>query len=347
MASGFSISRSDYIKGIEWLGERIAYPEPEIKGDTFPLTWADDGELYASAGDPLWGETIDGLDVQKFSGRPPDYRITKLNHMNDYVGSGGAGPKPTGMLCVDGVLYLAFQNLLGLRQPAFGVLSQHGSDAQIIYSPNKGISWIPQRSDITRPMFPGNKFGGPAFVNFGCNNANARDDYVYAISTEQWDNGSNVRLGRAPRESIMRRESWEWVCAFGPGGEPAWSSELEAAVPVLSMHRHIGLPEMAYLAGIKRYLLLSWHLHRDASGDDGSDLLVFEAPEPWGPFALVHFEEYWESKEFTPYCPRIPLKWLEPDGITGWLLFSGSWSQAGQKAGYYRAHIRRFRLKMR
>jgi hypothetical protein len=32
-------------------------------------------------------------------------------------------------------------------------------------------------------------------VNFGRNNAGARDGYAYAVSTDQWDNGSpGVRL---------------------------------------------------------------------------------------------------------------------------------------------------------
>ena len=82
-------------------------------------------------------------------------------------------------------------------------------------------------------------------------------------------------------------------------------------MPVLSLHRWLGLPEMVYLAGIQRYLLVTWRLHKDFSPDDGTDLLVFEAPEPWGPFSLVHFEEYWEGKEYNPYCPRVPLKWIE------------------------------------
>ena len=113
-----------------------------------------------------------------------------------------------------------------------------------------------------------------------------------------------------------------------------------------SLHRWLGLPEMVYLAGIKRYLLLTWRLHRDFSGDDGTDLVVLEAPEPWGPFSLVHFEEYWEGREVNPYCPRVPLKWMGADGRSGWIQFSGSWSPAGQKAGYYRSHVRPFRLVM-
>jgi hypothetical protein len=332
MATSFNLPHSTFFAGLEWLGERIPYPEAEKKGDTFPMTWADDDEIYTSAGDPLWGETTSGLDVEKFSGGPTDYKISKVHPMNDYLGWGGDGPKPSGMICVDGILYLAFQNMLRARKAPYSLLSQHGSDAQVVYSPNKGLFWIPTLANIPVPMFPGHKFGGPAFVNFGQNNANARDGYVYAVSSDQWDNGSNLRVGR--------------VCAFTPSGEPAWSFDLNEAVPVLSLHRWLSIPEMVYLAGVQRYLLFTWRLHQDFSPDQGTDLLVFESPEPWGPFSLVHYEEYWEGKAYNPYCPRLPLKWMEADGVTGWLQFSGSWGPEGQKAGFYRSNVRPFRLKL-
>ncbi len=347
MESPVLIPRSSFIQSFEWLGERIPYPEKDIKGDTFPMTWAENDEIYTSAGDPLWGETPGGLDVQKFSGGPTDYKITKVNHMNDYLGWGGDGPKPAGMICVNGVLYLSFQNMLRMRKPPYSLHSQHGSDAQIVYSTNKGGMWIPALQTIKAPMFPGHKFGGPSFVNFGKDNANARDEYVYAVSSDQWDNGSNIRLGRVPADEIMRAEAWQWVCSFDHAGQPAWHHDLDEAIPILSLHRSLGLPDMVWLEGIKRYLLFTWHLRKDFSPDDGTDLIVLEAPEPWGPFSLVYYEECWEGKEFTPYCPRLPLKWMEPDGVTGWLQFSGAWGPVGQNAGYYRSNVRRFRLKMR
>ena len=345
------IPRSQVIQGLEWMGDHISYADAGVKGDTFPMTWADDDEIYTSAGDPNWGETLDGLDVERFSGGPSDYTITKVSPMNDYRGWGGNGPKPSGMICVDGILYLAFQNLRGNQKAPHSLISQHGSDAHIVYAVRNnsgwGVgSWVPAFANIGAPMFPGYKFGGPSFVNFGRNNANARDGYVYAVSSDQWDNGSNLRLGRVPKASIVRREAWEWVCAFDPAGEPAWSHDLDASVPVLSLHRWLGIPEMVYLAGIKRYLLLTWRLHKDFSGDDGTDLIVLDAPEPWGPFTLVHVEEYWEGKAFNPYCPRIPLKWMDAKGDAGWVQFSGSWSPTGQKAGYYRSSVRPFRLRM-
>jgi len=341
------IPKSTYIKGIEWLSDRIPYPDHSVKGDTYPVTWADDDAIYTSSGDPLWGGKEHGLDVERLIGGPTDYRIDRINNMDGYIGWGGNGPKPTGMICVDGILYLAFQNLKGARKPPHSLSSQHGSDAYIVYSANKGFFWVPSFENIKEPMFPGHKFGGPSFVNFGKNNENAKDDFVYAVSSDQWDNGSNIRLGRVPKDKITIKESWEWVCAFTPSYEAVWSHDLNESIPILSIHKWMGVPEMVYLASIDRYLMFSWRFHKDFSPEDGTDLLIFEAPEPYGPFSLVHVEEYWEGKNFTPYCPRLPLKWVEPDGVTCWLQFSGSWGVEGQKNGYYRSNVRRMRLIMK
>lgn len=370
MAAEFCFPKSEFIKNFEWCGEKIPYPEPHIKGDTFPMTWGPDDAIYTSAGDPGWGTTPDGfedvklkpvkfspypgspnwgesftgLDVEKFTGGPTDHQITKINNMNDYVGWGGAGPKPTGMICVDGILYLAFQNLLGARPCPHSLRSQSGSDAHIVYAEVGAGSyvWTPAVRHIETPMFPGHQFGGPAFINFGKNNQNARDEYVYAVSSDQWDNGSNLRLGRVLADRIIRRDAWEWVCAWTLACEPVWSHDIGNAIPILSLHRRLSLPDMVYVAAIKRYLLLNWRLHADFNFGNGTDLMIFESPEPWGPFSLVHFEEDWEFKDFTPYCPRLPLKWMDTDGLGGYIQFSG---KPGHPQ-YYRSNVRKFRLKL-
>ena len=148
----------------------------------------------------------------------------------------------------------------------------------------------------------------------------------------------------------MNRSAWEFVCAYAPDGSPAWSSDLRLSIPVLSAHRHISAPELVYLKGINRYLLFTWRLHADFA-PMGTSLFIYEAPEPWGPFALAHVEEDWEGAEenprFGPYCPRLPLKWVESDGLSCWLQFSGNWSAEGREAGFYRSSVRRFSLIMR
>ena len=342
-----SLPRSTAIEGFEWLGESIAYRDPAVRGDTYPMTWADDGEIYASAGDPCWGDKWDGLDFEKFAGGPTDHTITKINTMPAYTGWGGNGPKPSGLICVGGTLYLAFQNLLGKKAPACGIASQHGTDAHISSSTDHGRTWEPIPGDIAEPMFPGHLFGGPAFIQFGRDNAGAKDEFVYAVSGDQWDNGTQLRLGRVPADSILRREAWQWVSGIDRTGQPRWNAELDKAAAVLALTRSISLPEMVWVASVRRYLLLTWRLHQDFSPDHGTDLIVLESPEPWGPFSLVYSEELWEGIELTPYCPRLPLKWIEPDGVTGWLQFSGTWRNPARKLPYYRSHVRRFRLKLR
>jgi hypothetical protein len=364
---GVKMNKSDVIVGFEWMGAQIPYPPPapgtdatllgpisnyfakagyQVHGDTFPMTWADDNEIYASAGDPNWGGKDDGLDVEMFSGMPPHYTITRVNPMSDYRGSGGDGQKPSGMICVNGVLYLAFQSLLKGKPPAYGAKSQHGDDAAIVSSQDHGKTWMPDIKSMKGPMFPGNHFGGPAFINFGRNNAHARDNYVYAISNDQWDNGSLVRLGRVPSNRIQDAGAWEWVAELKPGSAPRWSKNLNDAIPIFSDERRVSLPDMVYIAPIKRYLMLTWRLYKDFSPDDGTELFIYDAPEPWGPFTLVHHEKVWESIEMNPYCPRLPLKWLHatPDGVEGWLQFSGSWRP---NSGEYRSHVRQFRLQVR
>lgn len=339
------------VKGIEWLSERIPYPESAVTGDTFPMTWADDDAIYASAGDPMWGGSHqdNGMDVEKFVGGPTSYRILRPNMLPDFLGFGGDGPKPSGMISVNGTLYLACQNLKGKRPSRDGSASQHGSDTHILVSRDHGSTWTPRFTEIREPMFLGHRFGGPAFVNFGKDNAGARDEYVYAVSTDQWDNGTELRLGRAPKDRILERAAWQWVGSTG-GTEPSWTADLEQSMPVLRREHSIGLPEMVYLAAIKRYLLLTWRLHQPFSPSAGSDLLIYEAPQPWGPFELVYQEEDWETRVVNAYCPRLPLKWLEPDGITGWLQFSGSWTSTHDRDGfrpYYRSNVRRFKLLLK
>lgn len=358
--------RSDVLVSFEWVGEESAYPTPgpgdDVKlaapipprgnvgytvrfGDTFPMTWSDDDAIYASAGDPNWGEKWDGLDVEKFTGDPPHYSIARVNAMAEYKGSGGGGPKPSGMISVHGVLYLAIQNARGRKPPAHGTKSQHGDDAIILRSRDHGQTWTPARDTIKTPMFPGNRFGGPAFVNTGRDNADAPDKYVYAISTDQWDNGSDLRVGRVPADRIQDVAAWRWISELKNYRHPRWSGDLEKAIPVLSDERRISLPEMVYVAQIKRYVLLTWSLHKDFSPNDGSELMIYDAPHPWGPFTLVHQETMWESQAMNPYCPRLPLKWLKVEGdeLVGWMQFSGSWRRDSVE---YRSHVREFRMKI-
>ncbi len=390
-AHPLELPRSDSIVRFAWTGERRRCPMEGVHNDTHPMTWAADDEIYFSSGDPNyimeagrcrhvpWAEAIEkpdlyplmgGLDVEKLVGHGYDCGIERINTMPGFMGPGGNGPKPSGMISVDRSLYLAAQNLLGRKPATHRSKSQHGSDATILRSDDRGRTWQPDIGPILAdmedalydrkgwkwtnppeeragwknwaPMFPGSGFGGPTFIQYGKDNAGARDSYVYAVSSDQWDNGSELRLGRVPKEAIQEPEAWQWAVP-GSSDEPGWTSALDESRPVLVIDGHVGLPEMVYLQTIDRYLLLTWGLHSDFHVKDGSELTILEADQPWGPFRLVHYEEIWDSKEICPYCPRVPLKWFDGSSLRGWIVHSGNW----HTVEHYAIHTQPFELTMR
>jgi len=381
------IPKSMKLSGLKWNSERRACPTEGIHGDTHPMTWAADDQVYMSAGDPNfafldgrlrhvpWSEAFDkpelyphmgGVDVEKLTGYGEAFSIEQINTMPGLMGPGGLGAKPSGMLSLKGSLYLAVQNLLGNKPPAHKEKSQHGTDATILRSDDYGNSWYPDiQSGLAemeaqyydrrnmkwlippeervgwkdwKPMFPGSLFGGPSFIQYGRDSADAVDEYVYAISGDQWDNGSELRLGRVPQDRILERESWEW--AIVEGDSVHWTGNLEVSKPILTLEGHLGLPEMVYLPGIRHYLLLTWGLHQDFQVEKGSELTILEAEQPWGPFRLVYYEEIWDSIAVCPYCPRVPLKWFDEKTLSGWLLHSGNW----HTVHHYKPHVRSFIL---
>ena len=380
----------------DWTGERIACATPGVRGDTHPLAWADDDEIYVGTGDPNWmpvdpdhaaasgwsKQAIDddkhrrmsGLVVERFHGDPEKFQLDRINDMPGYIGYGGSGPKPTGMVSVDGKLYFAVQNLLGWKPPHFRTHSQHGSDATILCSSDHGQTWTPDLNDLLsrmeaeqfdraernstvwrgwktspesrtsyqgwKPMFPGCLFGGPSFIQFGKDNQDALDDYVYAISADHWDNGSELRLGRVQKDQILDPYAWEFAKTEGHG-DVIWLHGLEQSSPVLTIERHISTPEMIYLPSIRKYLLLTWALHQDFRATPGSELTILESDQPWGPFKLVYYEWMWYLREAGCYCPRIPLKWFDNEKLAGWLEHSGNWETM---TPYYLPQIRPFKL---
>ena len=382
------IPKSRVFAGFKWLGERRGCPIPGIHGDTHPMSWAADNEMYMSSGDPNWAffdgkprhvpwdEAIaepglyphtGGVDVEKLTGFGANFGVELINTMPGLMGPGGNGPKPSGMVSVKGSLFLAVQTLLGHKPARHREKCQHGSDATIMRSGDFGKTWKPDVGAVFaameaewydrkewkwkngpedrqeykgwKPMFPGALFGGPSFVQYGRDNGDAVDGYVYAVSGDHWDNGRDLRVGRVPADSILEVKAWEWAVAR-EDGSVGWTGNLGDSRPVLSMEGHVSLPEMVYLPGAGRYLLLTWGLHKDFSADGGSELTVLESEKPWGPFSLVHYEEIWDSVAVCPYSPRVPMKWFDNRNLSGWLLHSGSW----HGTEYYKPHVRPFRL---
>lgn len=242
-------------------------------GDLWPTCWADDDNLYTANGD---GAAFTGSDarpdmqVSRISGEPPHLVGTPLASDVGTNWSGqGFNRKPTGMLCLHGAIYLAFQNLdkVGFNSaPA----------ASIARSTDHGKTWT---WDSSAPMF-----GGPGkpplfttvfFLDFGKNSADAIDHYVYAYGLDNnWRSQQAMFLARVPEKQVMLRNASEFYAGTDNKGTPQWTKQIADKQPVLLDTRMVQAEGMGsrcpvsdaviaqggvvYDKPLKRYLFTSW-----------------------------------------------------------------------------------------
>ena len=307
-------------------------------GDLFPCAWADDGALYAANGD---GKGFDlsspwcDIVVNRIDGEIGALSGVRLTGQEG-VGSVFADPehynrKPTGMVCVDGVLYLAVQNLN--KDP--GAL---GFDdvpcATICRSEDKGRTWT---WDRTRPMFDGYQFTTIMFLDYGKNHANCPDTFVYAYGMDDnWRaslcgkvrDPQELYLARVRRDRILDREAWTFYAGM-EGGTPVFAGEIDRRAPVLVDTRRVRVtpPEdkgsavqdmsvisqggVVYNRPLNRYIYTSW---------TENTFEFYEAPAPWGPFRLFLSHDFgfypWTDERYGGYATVIPSKFISADGKT-------------------------------
>jgi CubicO group peptidase (beta-lactamase class C family) len=277
--------------------------DPEIRrsaldSDNWPLTWADDDTLYTSYGDgygfdPRVEKKL-GMGFARLSGGPDDFTAENLRSGDERVGDGARSPKASGILMVDGVLYLWVRNV---------------SNAQLLWSSDHGKTW-------QWGFKLENGFGSPAFLNFGRNYAGARDAYVYAYSQEgpsAYESDNALLLARAPKDRLRDRTAWQFFERLDPTGRPAWTGDITHAGPVFCYPSNCQRVDAVFNPGLGRYLLALGYDHSGAWG-------LFDAPEPWGPWTTI-LHRQWDQPGTHGY--RLPAKWISPDGLTLSLVFSG------------------------
>jgi CubicO group peptidase (beta-lactamase class C family) len=272
------------------LGKEIG--RQAIDSDNWPLTWADDDAQYTSYGDGFGFEPhVErklSMGFASIAGGPGDFRGVNLRSDGERTGNGANGPKASGILMVDGVLYLWVRNM---------------GNAQLAWSEDHGKTWQWGFKMETA-------FGSPTFLNFGRNYAGARDEYVYTYSQDgpsAYEADNRVLLARVPRSRIREREAWEFYRVDG------WTSDIAQRGAVFEYAANCERVDVVYDAGIKRYLMALGYDHAGGWG-------LFDAPEPWGPWTTVMHRQ-WDLEATHGY--RLPAKWISPDGLRLTLVFSG------------------------
>ncbi|MBL7223879.1 MAG: DUF4185 domain-containing protein, partial [Candidatus Brocadiae bacterium] len=305
---------SDAIKGIEWAPKdtiiRLAKG-----GDNWPATWADDDALYAAYGDghgfaPKVERKL-SLGLARVAGSPPDIRGTNLRSPTaEQTGDGASGKKASGMLMMDGVLYM---------------LARNARNAQLAVSDDRGKTWewLPWRFTTS--------FGHPTFLNFGRDYAGARDGYVYVYSHDSdsaYKPADHMVLARVPKGALRQLRQYEYFAGLGADGQPRWASDVRQRKPVFAHKGRCYRSGISYNAALKRYLWVQVIPGGDTRFKGGFG--IYDAPEPWGPWTTVFFTEGWDVGPGE--TASFPPKWMSADGRTLHLLFSGDDAFSVRKA---------------
>ena len=182
-------------------------------GDNWPITWADDGNLYTAYGDaqgfaPKVEKKL-SLGLAQVVGGPADFRgINIRSRTGETVGEGARGAKASGMLCVDGILYMLVRNV---------------GNSQVTWLDDHGVTW--HRCDWKFET----SFGAPTFLNFGANYAGRRDNYAYLYSNDDdsaYTPADRMVMARVPLSEMRERSAYEFFKGVDAAGRPEWTKDI-------------------------------------------------------------------------------------------------------------------------
>lgn len=300
-------------------------------GDLWPNCWSDDDALYAGYGDGAgFGPEFSDIGVARIDGTPDEGLDGESLAWGDELGQVWSGPdftrKPTGMLCRDGALYLAVQDLRHDFNAA--------PAATIARSDDKGRTWD---WDTGEPMFDDGIFSTIFFLDYGQDSEHAPDDFVYAYGLDHnWRDSfddsvpdpQELHLARVPAGAVQDRSAWEFFS--GTPEDPQFSPDVEDREPVLIDERMLYPAEdhdsnvvdltvisqggVVYLPALESYLYTSW---------TEFTFEFYSAPAPWGPWEHILSEDFgsypWTAERIGGYGVTVPSKFISDDGTSAWV----------------------------
>ena len=298
---------STRVTGLAW--DRASFRSGELDADIWPVTTGADGKLYAAYGDGSVGcPTKVSYGIALATGGP----TTNL------VGV-GCGPEGQG--------HGKIISLLDKAGTLYGVVDLEdqpwpGPSFQIWSSPDHGRTW----------RKPGWRFSGADgairpmnLVNFGPGDAGASDAYVYMTAQKALPDAEqrSAYLMRARSDALLDQGAYAYFAGTDGQGQPAWSADPGAAVPVFADRNGVTGPEIVWAPPLGRFLMTAAHTKADQIG-------VFEAPAMWGPWATVDYEEGWLGMTGGQFLGlRFPILWMGADGTSLWAVFSCYGSGSG------------------
>jgi len=276
--------------------------------DNWPVTWADDGNLYTVYGDG-WGfeprlPSKMSLGFAKITGSASDFQGLNIrSSTGEQKGGGKRGKKASGLLMVDGVLYMWVRNA-----------NNAGEECQLAWSTDYALTW-------TWSAWRFKELGYCAFLNFGQNFKGARDGYVYMYSPNSpsaYNETDQVILTRVPKDQITIRAAYEFFKGLNENKEAQWTTSIKQRGAVFLFPGGCNRLDVTYNAPLGRYLMT---MRSRARVGGRNQFSIYDAPEPWGPWTTVFYTESWDVDPGE--AQHLPTKWISSDGSTLHLVFSG------------------------
>ncbi len=280
--------------------------------DNWASAWADDDVLYTAYGDgngfkPNTGIKL-SLGLAKVAGNPPQIEGANLRTASgERVGQGRFGEKASGMLMVDGTLYMLIRN---------------AQNSRLMWSADHGKTWEQAcwNFDVS--------FGCPTFLNFGKNYEGATGNYVYIYSPDDetaYKNADRFVLARVPENQIKNWREYEFFAGMADDNRPLWTEDIRKREAVFENPGKCYRSGITYNKGLKRYLWCQTIRLSESENFGGprfkGGIGIFESQNPWGPWKTVYYTRDWDIGPGE--TSSIPAKWMSDDGKTGYLLFSG------------------------
>lgn len=294
-------------------------------GDLWPSCWSDDDALYTANGDGAgFGNISSDIVMNRVTGTPASDDLEgEALATGDELGQVWSGEgftrKPTGMLCSEGALYLAVQDL--------ALDFNAAPSATIARSDDHGKTW---KWDTTAPMFDDGVFTTIWFADYGQDAASAPDgEYAYAYGLDgNWRDSfsdavpdpTELFLARMPIDSVQDAPTWEFYAGEPGDDEATWTGDIAAKRPVLVDERRqhdltvISQGGVTYLPKRDRYIYTSW---------TEFTFEFYESPTPWGPWTLFTSEDFgeypWDPERIGGYATTIPSKFVSGDETIMWV----------------------------
>ncbi|MGH7994719.1 MAG: hypothetical protein ACREFX_00030 [Opitutaceae bacterium] len=318
---------SPVIRGVTWDFKdliRLANTPGNGGSDLWPVTWAEDGNVYTSFGDGGgFSGASDGLGrvsigFARIAGFPPDIKGTDVwgsypkyaRHPATFCGKCGS------MISVGGVIYAWVESWYNSTPLDFVQCGPNPFPprTRMAWSRDLGKTWQLSRWAVTEKR--GRLDLAGQFLNFGRDDAGARDRYVYQYLAVR-GRGTGTYLARVLPGKLTDDPSTAGFYEYYSGPGPTWSRDKSKASPVFVDKHRRRITHVIYDPGIHRYIA-------SEQGYGVGQLGLFDSPEPWGPWTTIGYYKNWGGfGERESLGVDFSTKWISRDGRTLWAVFSG------------------------